>query len=127
MVRQAERWRDKLKTLDRSWARIELRHRSDDAYSGRAWDTRVVLSIGRVRAAEMYAIILHELAHTVCRDHHGREWRRTYLRAARDAFPGIQLDRSIKGTKYVLDSRIADAIDAHLASGGSIKYHVRAG
>ena len=102
VVRQAEKWHDRLPALA-GWGSsrpdVILRHRSDGSWSGRAGRCRVVLSIGRgLETATIYTLMLHELAHTVAEDHHGKGWRRIYARAVRQAFPGITLERTPKGS-----------------------------
>jgi hypothetical protein len=132
VVRQTEKWAERLSALvtpggQRAHPSITLRHRSDPACTGRASMWRVVLSIGpNMKPASIYHLVLHELAHTVADDHHGRQWRKTYVRAVRAAFPGIELSGSLKGASWTLDGRIVEAIDAHLERGGRIRWHVPA-
>lgn len=97
-------------TLDRS---------SGGSYSGRAWPrNRIHLTLGNIPAAEVRAIICHELAHYVLPDHHhdGR-WARCYARVVREAY-GVQVIPDPTESKYDLDHRV------QLALGGSGDYEM---
>jgi hypothetical protein len=90
-------------------------HRGDhSSYSGRATArSRVHLTLGRISAPMVRAIICHELAHYVLPHevrHDGR-WQRCYVRVVNQAY-GTDLVARRGETKYALDRRVMDALGA---------------
>jgi hypothetical protein len=89
-----------------------LHRTSNGRYSGRAWPRdRIHLSLGSVSAAEVKAILCHELAHYVLpggTNHDGR-WERCYARAVREAY-GVDVQARPGESKYALDRRVIQAL-----------------
>ena len=86
--------------------------RGNGRYSGRAWPrTRIHLRLGQIPAAEVRAIICHELAHYVLpeREHHSDRWARCYARVIREAY-GVDVGSPIGRSKYDLDRLIIRAL-----------------
>ena len=84
------------------------------SYSGhavsRSW---VHLTLGRISAPMVRAIICHELAHYALPDevrHNGR-WQRCYVRVVNEAYDTNLVARPGE-TKYALDRRVMDALGA---------------
>jgi hypothetical protein len=90
-------------------------HRGDhSSYSGhavsRGW---VHLTLGRISAPMVRAIVCHELAHYALPDdvHHDGRWQRCYVRVVNEAY-GTDLVARPGEKKYELDRRVMDALGA---------------
>ena len=86
-------------TLDRS---------RSGGYSGRAWPrSRIHLTLGDVPAAEVRAIMCHELAHYALSwdEHHSDRWARCYARLVREAY-SVNVVARPGESKYDMDRRV---------------------
>lgn len=89
-----------------------LERSSGGRFSGRAWPRgRVYLRLGQIPAAEVKAIICHELAHYVLpeREHHSDRWARCYVRAVREAY-GVDIVAPVGSSKFAIDRLVIQAL-----------------
>lgn len=104
--------RDELPAYLRRKVSWTFDRRTDGRYSGRAWPRdRVHWSLGRIPAAEVRAILCHELAHYVLPSdvHHDGRWARCYVRVVREAY-GVEVRINPSWSKYQIDRAVIRAL-----------------
>lgn len=98
---------------------IDIRWRSEGYSTGRAWPTRIVMTLGRADSLPgVLTLLLHELAHSAAGFGHGHDvvWASIYADGARRRFGAEHFTGIRPHSGYAVDRYVNDGIVDYLAA-----------